>query len=61
MGDVVQFKPRKASEKHKGKHLCRSGFHKWEVVNERPFDVKSGKLLTHYRCKRCGKTKTETR
>ncbi|MBF28597.1 MAG: hypothetical protein CL447_01975 [Acidimicrobiaceae bacterium] len=39
MGDVVQFKKKSAAEKHKGKTLCRSGFHKWEVVTEKQFDV----------------------
>jgi hypothetical protein len=57
MGDVVQFKRPKTSERHKGNTLCRSGFHKWEVVNEKRFDVKQGKLITVYQCKRCGKIK----
>ena len=58
MGDVIPFKKPKASEKHKGKSLCRSGFHKWEIVQSQQFDVKAGKLVTVYRCKRCGKIKT---
>lgn len=58
MGDVVQFKKPRLKEKHKGRTLCKSGFHKWEVV-ETPFDVKKGQLLTTYHCSRCGKTKTE--
>ncbi|BFM17233.1 hypothetical protein R50073_34160 [Maricurvus nonylphenolicus] len=57
MGDVVKFKRPTAAEKHKGKSLCRSGFHKWEVVQEKQFDVKQGKLVTIYKCKRCGKQK----
>jgi len=61
MGDVVQFKKPKLSEKHKGKTLCKSGFHKWEIVQEKPFDVKQGKLVTLYQCKRCGERKTEAR
>lgn len=61
MGDVVAFKKPKLSEKHKGKTLCKSGFHKWEVVQEKQFDVKQGKLVTLYRCKRCGATKSEAR
>lgn len=40
------------------KTLCRSGFHKWQVVNDRRFDVKQGKLLTLERCRRCGTTRT---
>ena len=61
MGDVIPFRKPKASEKHRGKTLCRSGFHKWEVVTEKKFDVKQGKLVTAYRCKRCGATKNEAR
>ena len=61
MGEVIQFKRPKAQDKHKGKTLCKSGFHKWEVVTGKPFDVKSGKLATVFRCLRCGQTKTEYR
>jgi len=61
MGDVVRFKRPTLQEKHKGKSLCKSGFHKWEVVNGNPFDVKSGKLVTRYRCRRCGAIRVEGR
>lgn len=57
MGDIVKFKRPTAAEKHKGKTLCRSGFHKWEVVQEKQFDVKRGKLVTLYQCERCGERK----
>ena len=53
MGKVIQFKQKKVSERHKGNTLCRSGFHKWEIVKEKQFDVKQGKLMTVYQCKRC--------
>ena len=46
--------------KEKEAKLCESGFHRWEVVST-PFDVKLGKLVTRYRCKRCGAVKTEAR
>lgn len=59
MGEVVQFKRPTAAEKHKGKTLCRSGFHKWAVMKEKQFDVKQGKLVTVYRCQRCGEQKVE--
>ena len=59
MGDVVRFKKPKLKEKHKGKTLCRNGFHKWEVDKSKPFAVKEGKLLTMYRCKRCGATQAK--
>lgn len=61
MGEVIRFKKPSAQDKHRGKTLCKSGFHKWEVLKERPFDVKQGKLLTVYRCTRCGTTRIEGR
>jgi len=59
MNTVLQFKKIRPKDKHRGKTLCKSGFHKWAVVNENPFDVKSGKLISRYRCQRCGKIKTQ--
>ncbi len=59
MSNILQFKKKKASEKAKGNTLCRRGFHKWEVLKEQQFDVKQGKLVTAYQCKRCGKTRNE--
>lgn len=58
MGEVVPFKKPKLSEKHRGKTLCRSGFHQWQIIKERQVDVQQGKLLTVYRCQRCGEIKT---
>ncbi len=58
MGDVIKFQRPKLSEKHKGKTLCQTGFHKWAVVTEKQFDVKQGKLVTLYQCSRCGAKKT---
>jgi len=60
MGDVIPFKKRKPSEKHKGNTLCRRGFHKWEIETKQQFDVKQGKLITRTVCLRCGIVKTET-
>lgn len=60
MGKVVPLKKPKASSRHRGNTLCRRGFHKWEVV-EQPFDVKQGKLVSRYRCTRCGLEKNEAR
>jgi len=57
MGEVIQFKRPTLAEQHKGNTLCRSGFHKWVLLNENKFDVKQGKLITVYQCKRCLKTK----
>ncbi|MGQ9425958.1 hypothetical protein ACXYTJ_04850 [Gilvimarinus sp. F26214L] len=59
MGDVIPFKRPKLKEKFKGRSLCRDGFHKWEVVTEKQFDVKQGRLVTVYRCARCGKQQTK--
>ena len=59
MSNVVPFKRPKASEKHKGKTLCREGFHKWVIVTEKKFDVKEGKLVTVYECARCKKRKVK--
>lgn len=61
MGDILPFKKKKASEKHKNRILCDSGFHKWEIMTEQKFDVKQGKLVSVYKCKRCGVTKIEAR
>lgn len=61
MGEVVKFKIPKPSEKHKGKTLCKSGFHKWEILKEQKFDVKQGKLVNVYICKRCGEKKVEAK
>ncbi len=61
MADILPFKKPKASDKHKGKSLCREGFHKWEVVTEKQFDVKQGKLVSLYRCTRCGAQKSDAR
>jgi hypothetical protein len=57
MGEVLRFRRPKASEKHRGNTLCRSNFHKWEVVKDKQFDVKQGRLVTVMRCVRCGEVK----
>lgn len=61
MGEVVRFKKPSLKERHKGKTLCRSGFHSWESLAQRPFDVKRGRLVIAFRCCRCGATKAEAR
>ncbi len=58
MAEILKFKRPKAAERHKGKGLCREGFHKWEVDKASVFDVKQGRLVTRYRCRRCGKLRT---
>jgi len=61
MAEILPFKRPSLQEKHRGKNLCKSGFHKWVVEKQLPFDVKSGKLITLYRCSRCSATRTEAR
>jgi ABC-type Fe3+/spermidine/putrescine transport system ATPase subunit len=59
MADILPFKKPRPNDKNQGKTLCRSGFHKWKIVQEKQFDVKQGKLVTLLKCARCGKTKTQ--
>lgn len=59
MSKVIPFKKRSLKEKHQGKTLCLHDFHKWKLVTEKKFDVRRGKLVTLFRCERCGKEKTE--
>lgn len=61
MADIIPFKKPKLKDKHKGKTLCRHGFHKWVISTQKPFDVKTGKLVTAYECSRCGAGKTEAK
>jgi hypothetical protein len=58
MGDVLKFTRKKPAEKARGRIMCANNHHKWKVQTERKFDVKQGRLVTEYRCARCGKTKT---
>jgi len=60
MGKIIAFKKPNAADRHRGNTLCRRGFHKWTIVDT-PFDSREGKLVTRYRCDRCGKEKTEAR
>ncbi|PIE42965.1 MAG: hypothetical protein CSA50_07535 [Gammaproteobacteria bacterium] len=57
MADIIAFKRPTLKEKHKGKSLCKHGHHSWQLVQEKQFDVKQGKLVTLYQCKRCGAKK----
>ncbi len=59
MAKIVKFQRPSLREKAEGRTLCKSGFHKWKIVTERKFDVKSGKLVTLLRCARCGEEKTK--
>ncbi len=64
MSDVISLqKHRKLLRQKQGKKstFCGNGFHSWEVVTSNQFDVKLGKLVTAYRCTRCGINKVEAR
>ena len=50
MGDVVAFK--RPETKKRG--MCQHGFHRWVIDKDKKFDVRQGKLVTRYRCARCG-------
>lgn len=60
MGKIVPFK-RPVKKPPPDKTLCRSGFHKWEADKTTTFDTKLGRLVTRYRCARCGAIRTEAR
>ena len=49
-----RHRARKRAEKAKGRTLCDSGFHRWEISKEKRFDVRQGRLVTVRRCARCG-------
>jgi hypothetical protein len=59
--NVVRFRKPTAAEKAKGKTLCREGFHKWAIRQDKQFDVRQGRLVTVYTCVRCGATRSEAR
>ena len=58
MADILPFKKPGTAER-KGNTLCKRGYHKWRALPGTPFDVKSGKLLTRFRCERCGTERTQ--
>ena len=57
MADILPF--RKPDKKKPKKGLCQHGFHKWKIWKEKQFDVREGKLVTVYRCARCGAEKVK--
>lgn len=59
MSNILPFKRPSDFDKHKGKTLCKSGFHKWKIKTDRKFDVRDGKLVTVSVCERCGESKIE--
>jgi len=59
VADILPFRKRSLKERHRGNTLCRNGHHKWEIDTEKQFDVRAGKLVTRYRCSRCGVEKVK--
>ncbi|MCK9505056.1 MAG: hypothetical protein M0Q95_12860 [Porticoccaceae bacterium] len=55
MGDVIDFKKPKA----KKLGMCQHGFHDWVIWQNKKFDVSKGKLITVFRCSRCGAQKVQ--
>ncbi|MBL8265869.1 hypothetical protein [Steroidobacter sp.] len=53
MSNVINLKKAK-QRRAEGKTLCTSGFHKWQLLAGRRFDVKQGRLVSTERCQRCG-------
>lgn len=58
MADIIQLKNFRKPPKDKNS-LCKNGHHKWIVDKEKQFDVKQGKLVTVYKCERCGEIKSK--
>ena len=59
--NILPFKRPSAAIRHQGNTLCRNGHHKWQLWQGKHFDVKAGKLVTVYRCRRCSAQKVEAR
>ena len=59
MTNVIPFKRPTPAQKHKGNTLCRNGHNKWTIEAQSVFDVKAGRLVTRFRCERCGATRTK--
>jgi ABC-type ATPase with predicted acetyltransferase domain len=59
MADIIPFKKPSLKEKHRGNSLCKNNHHKWILLKDSHFDSKQGRLVTSWRCERCGKIKTK--
>lgn len=58
---LVKFKKQKRAEQGKKATLCGGGHHSWVIDKENVFDVKEGKLVTRWLCKRCGTSKVQAK
>lgn len=62
MGDVIPLQRRQRRRKQgEGRTLCANGRHRWQVEADSRFDVSKGRLVTVYRCSRCGERRHELR
>lgn len=59
MSKILPFRKTPAKSRNKGKTLCLHDFHKWQLLTTTKFDVKLGKLVSVFRCERCGKQKNQ--
>jgi hypothetical protein len=41
------------------KGMCQHGIHKWVIWKDKQFDSRKGKLVTVFRCERCGEQKVK--
>ncbi|MDB6061444.1 MAG: hypothetical protein JWM78_1547 [Verrucomicrobiaceae bacterium] len=61
MADILPFQRKPKTPATKRSALCANGHHRWVVWQSKPFDVKRGKLVTVYRCERCGAERSESK
>lgn len=58
---LAAFKKKQRAAAGKQSTLCGNGHHSWVVDKANVFDVKAGKLVTRWLCKRCGTSKVEAK
>ena len=56
MADILPFKRKPAKQRSV---LCDNGHHRWAIWQKKQFDTKQGKLVTVYRCERCGAERSQ--
>jgi hypothetical protein len=56
VAEIIPFKRKPAPKRST---LCANGHHRWVIWQKKQFDSKQGKLITVYRCERCGAERTE--
>lgn len=56
MADILPFRRKPAPKRSV---LCTNGHHRWTIWQKKPFENREGKLVTVYRCERCGAERTQ--